>query len=161
VMRVVRTKMSETATRTGNRDPIAWLRMTILQRTVYGDALCARLSTFPAASQCYKTHRAEKRRCFVAWEALGDRRDMRHIRNLIAPTTYHRQADEAGISYHVFGERPIHGVSAKFRFGAICESLTCFNIRVLVTTGSRRWLTYSVPSPCDTARTVGTNMRAT
>lgn len=40
MVRMVRTKMSETAARTRNRDPIAWLRMTVLQRTVYGDTLC-------------------------------------------------------------------------------------------------------------------------
>lgn len=60
---------------------------------------------------------------------------MRHIRNLIAPTTYHREADGSGISYHVLGERPIHSVSAKFRFGAICESFTRFSVGVLVTAG--------------------------
>jgi hypothetical protein len=53
-MKVVRTKMSKTAARTRNRDPIAWLRTTVLQRTVYGDTLCARLSTFPMSLQCYK-----------------------------------------------------------------------------------------------------------
>ena len=53
-MKVVQTKMSETAARTRNRDPISWIRVTVLQRTVYGDTLCARLSIFTVALQCHE-----------------------------------------------------------------------------------------------------------
>jgi len=45
-IRVVRTKMSETAARARKNNPIAWFGPTVLQRTVYSDTLCTRLSTF-------------------------------------------------------------------------------------------------------------------
>jgi hypothetical protein len=51
---MMRTEMSQTAPRTRNSNPITWPRVTILQRTVYSDTLCARLSTFPVSLQCHK-----------------------------------------------------------------------------------------------------------
>ena len=95
MIEVVRTEMPETAARARNRNPITWFRLAVLQRTVYGDTLKTRLSTFPVAMQWRETsntHRAEERSRVFAFEVLGNRRDVSNIRNLIAPIMRHRQA---------------------------------------------------------------------
>lgn len=83
---MVRTKMPETATGARKNNPIAWFRLTVLQRTVYGDTLCTGLSLFAVVRQRRQgginTHRTKKRSRLLAAEILRDRCDMRNIRNL-------------------------------------------------------------------------------
>jgi hypothetical protein len=96
---VVRTEMSETAARARNRNPVTWFRLAVLQRTVYGDTLNRRLSTFPVAMQwreASNTYRAEERSRVFALEVLGNRRDVSNIRNLIVPITRYRRAKNQG-----------------------------------------------------------------
>jgi len=122
--------MSETAARARNRNPITWFRLAVLQRTVYGDTLNTRLSTLPVALQwreASNTHRAEERSRVFALEFLGNRRDVSNIRNLI-----HRlcvtTSKESSKSYHILGERSIYGISAEFRLGTVCKSITHLSI---------------------------------
>lgn len=158
---MVRTEMSETTARSRNRNPVTWPRLTVLQRTVYGDTLNGRLSTFPVAVQWRKasnTHRTEERSRVFTLEALGNRRDVGNIRNLIVPIRHHRRAKNRANTYHILGERSIYGISAEFRLGAVCKINYTFKNRKL---GGGDQKHYSVPSLCDTARTVGTSLRAT
>jgi hypothetical protein len=132
VIEMVRTEMSKTAPRAGNRNPITWFRPAVLQRTVYGDTLNTRMSTFLVAMlwrETSDTHRAKERSCVFAFEVLGNRRDVSNIGNLIAQNIYASQTGkESSESYHILGERPIHGVSAEFRLGTVCKSITHLSI---------------------------------